>query len=64
MCHAGLGRFTQRDPAGYMDGANLYAYVANNPIAFIDPSGMTLRDLNPYTDSTLTMYDFAPIADK
>ena len=31
------GRFTQLDPA--RDGLNWYAYCANNPIAFVDPSG-------------------------
>ena len=41
--HARLGRFLQRDPAGYVDGMNLYAYVVNNPLSFVDPSGMTKR---------------------
>lgn len=35
-----LGRFLQRDPAGYIDGYNLYAYVGNNPLRFLDPSGL------------------------
>ncbi len=37
-----IGRFTQRDPIA--DGVNWYAYVANNPLAFIDPTG--LRPVN------------------
>ena len=35
-----LGRFTQEDPA--KDGGNWYIYAGNNPIKFIDPSGLRL----------------------
>ncbi len=34
-----LGRWTACDPAGMVDGANLYAYVTGNPIRLSDPTG-------------------------
>ena len=37
-----IGRFTQRDPIG--DGVNWYAYTENNPLKYVDPTG--LRDVN------------------
>jgi RHS repeat-associated protein len=34
-----LGRWTSCDPAGFVDGLNLYAYVRNNSVRLIDPTG-------------------------
>lgn len=33
------GTFLPRDMAGYADGFNLYSYVSDSPLNFVDPSG-------------------------
>ncbi len=33
------GRFTSKDPAGMVDGPNLYNYGGGNPVGRVDPSG-------------------------
>jgi RHS repeat-associated protein len=39
MYSATLGRFLSNDPKGYVDGMNLYAYVKNNPLKYLDAFG-------------------------
>jgi len=36
-----LGRFISKDPIGFNGGMNLYGYVANNPLIYTDPFGLT-----------------------
>jgi len=40
MYDPNMGRFLQVDPSGFAGGINLYAYVGNGPLNFIDPSGL------------------------
>ncbi|VVH60032.1 Putative insecticidal toxin complex [uncultured Gammaproteobacteria bacterium] len=46
LCHYGarylapwLARWINPDSAGVVDGLNLYVYVSNNPLKYIDPAG-------------------------
>ena len=45
-----LGRWLSADPAGFVDGPNLYQYVRGLPIGLWDPTGMA----TPMTDATTT----------
>lgn len=49
-----LGRWTSADPAGMVDGPNLYAYGSANPVRFTDPSGMDPAE--PFDERTATTY--------
>ena len=44
-----LGRWANADPAGLVDGCNLYRYSNNNPVAGLDTSGCETRE--PREDS-------------
>jgi RHS repeat-associated protein len=43
-CAPWLGRWVSCDPAGLVDGENLYCYTRNNPIKYTDPQGSQAKD--------------------
>ncbi len=52
------GRFVQRDPLGYIDSLNAYAYVVDNPHAYVDPYGLSYwRDFVDGWNSVVDTFD-------
>jgi len=59
---ARTGRWTAKDPIGFAGGdTNLYAYVANNPLRYIDASGLAIGD---WWDVPANLFKAADIGDQ
>jgi RHS repeat-associated protein len=44
---AATGRSPQSDPTGLAGGISTYAYALNNPLMYVDPSGLQIQQPNP-----------------
>ncbi|MEQ1713459.1 MAG: RHS repeat-associated core domain-containing protein [Hyphomicrobium sp.] len=47
-----IGRYTQPDPLGFVDGPSVFAYARNNPQRYVDNSGRNTTSSNPPSSST------------
>lgn len=53
-----IGRCISADPIGYGDGMNVYAYVHNNPVTGIDPTGLAANMRILTSDQAYETYDW------
>ncbi|WP_199589874.1 RHS repeat-associated core domain-containing protein [Lujinxingia litoralis] len=54
-----LCRWTAPDPAGMVDGVNVYAYVRGNPVRLVDPGGMEGEEFENAVQAAIETVDQA-----
>jgi hypothetical protein len=62
MRDSGVGCWLSRDPMGEAGGLNLYGYVGNNPISFIDPLGNVWYDPLSWVGASAVTLRLGPAA--
>jgi RHS repeat-associated protein len=48
-----LGRWTRQDPAGYVDGANLFHALKSDPVSSVDSQGLATQEADDHGGNTL-----------
>jgi RHS repeat-associated protein len=43
-----IGRYTQADPLGFVDGPSVYGYAGQSPVMRVDPTGLDTPAMGPY----------------
>jgi|GEM_PF-4463021 len=59
----GMGRFISEDPIGLAGGINMYAYVGNNPLNFVDPLGLDEYSADEWSRAFTGMNYYDALAD-
>ena len=53
-----IGRWLSADPAGTVDGLNLYQMAGSNPIKYVDPTGYSYKDYNKEQRKAVSQIEF------
>lgn len=54
------GKWLQRDPAGYVDGANTYSFVTEHPVGSLDPLGLCASSQSSTSQATDNIPEESP----
>jgi RHS repeat-associated protein len=49
------GTWMEQDPAGYVDGSDLFQFVGSNPLSYVDPSGLQPPPTQPSTQPSVVI---------
>jgi RHS repeat-associated protein len=59
-----LGRYTQADPLGFVDGPSVYGYSGSSPVMRVDPSGLHSPELRWPSPRWYSPFTWLPLINK